>query len=150
MLLRCCGAAAVRHRCCSDQRGCSGGAVAARHCAAQQPRRYGATPLVRPRSGAVDSVWYARVLLLFSTSAQTNTGSKTFDCSLMSTRLQETSYPVRVSWENCLVPVGDTGTIPYHLCNVFPGTPGDCKQGAGDGCRMWVFNSWALGWSRDR
>ncbi len=32
-----------------------------------------------------DSVWYARVLLLFSASAQTDTGSKTFDCALVST-----------------------------------------------------------------
>jgi hypothetical protein len=32
-----------------------------------------------------DSVWYARVLLLFSASAQTNTGSKSVDCTLVST-----------------------------------------------------------------
>jgi hypothetical protein len=32
-----------------------------------------------------DSVWYARVLLLFSASAQTDTGSKLFDCALVST-----------------------------------------------------------------
>ena len=32
-----------------------------------------------------DSVWYAQVLLLFSTSEKTNTGSKTFDCALLST-----------------------------------------------------------------
>jgi hypothetical protein len=32
-----------------------------------------------------DSVWYARVLLLFSASAQTDTGSKSFDCALVST-----------------------------------------------------------------
>jgi hypothetical protein len=32
-----------------------------------------------------DSVWYARVLLLFSTSAMTDTGSKTFKCDLIST-----------------------------------------------------------------
>ena len=48
-----------------------------------------------------------------------------------------------------VVPVGDTGTIPYHLCNVFPGAPGDRRQGACDGCGMWFVNSWALGWSRD-
>jgi hypothetical protein len=29
-----------------------------------------------------DSVWYALVLLLFSTAAQTDTGLKTFDCAL--------------------------------------------------------------------
>jgi hypothetical protein len=32
-----------------------------------------------------ESVWYARVLLLFSDSAVTDTGSKTFDCALVST-----------------------------------------------------------------
>ncbi len=42
-----------------------------------------------------------------------------------------------------VVPVGDTGTIPYHLNNVFPGAPGDRRPGSGDGCRMWLVN---LGW----
>jgi hypothetical protein len=32
-----------------------------------------------------DTVWYARVLLLFSASAATDTGSKSFDCALVST-----------------------------------------------------------------
>ncbi len=32
-----------------------------------------------------DSVWYARVLLLFSASAMTDAGSKTFECALIST-----------------------------------------------------------------
>jgi hypothetical protein len=32
-----------------------------------------------------DSVWSARVLLLFSASAQTDTGSKLFDCAFVST-----------------------------------------------------------------
>ena len=32
-----------------------------------------------------DSVWYALVLLLFSATSQTDTGSKTFDCALVST-----------------------------------------------------------------
>ncbi len=32
-----------------------------------------------------ETVWYARVLLLFLTSAQTDTGSKSFDCELVST-----------------------------------------------------------------
>jgi hypothetical protein len=31
------------------------------------------------------TVWYARVLLLFSASAMTDTGSKSFDCALIST-----------------------------------------------------------------
>ena len=32
-----------------------------------------------------ESIWYARVLLLFSASAMTDTGSKSFDCALIST-----------------------------------------------------------------
>ena len=48
-----------------------------------------------------------------------------------------------------LVPVGDTGTIPHSMRNTFAGAPGDRRPGAGDGCRMWFVNSWALGWSRD-
>ena len=48
-----------------------------------------------------------------------------------------------------LVPVGDTGTIPHSLHNTFEGAPGNRRPGAGDGCRMWFVNSWALGWSRD-
>ena len=32
-----------------------------------------------------DSDWYARVLFLFIATAQTDTGSKTFDCALVST-----------------------------------------------------------------
>ena len=32
-----------------------------------------------------DTVWYARVWLLFSASAMTDTGSKTFECALVST-----------------------------------------------------------------
>ncbi len=35
-----------------------------------------------------------------------------------------------------VVPVGDTGTIPHHLRNPFPGAPGDRKPGAGDECQM--------------
>jgi hypothetical protein len=31
-----------------------------------------------------ETVWYARVLLLFSASAKTDTGSKSFDCALVS------------------------------------------------------------------
>ena len=47
------------------------------------------------------------------------------------------------------VPVGYTVTIPHHLRHHFPGAPGDCSQGSGDGCCMWFVNSWAFGWSRD-
>jgi hypothetical protein len=32
---------------------------------------------------------------------------------------------------------------------VLSGAPGDCSQGAGDGCRVCFFNLWALGWFRD-
>ena len=32
-----------------------------------------------------DTVWYARVLLMFSASAATDTGSKSFDCARVST-----------------------------------------------------------------
>ncbi len=32
-----------------------------------------------------DTVWYAQVLLLFSASAATDTGSKSFECALVST-----------------------------------------------------------------
>ena len=51
-------------------------------------------------------------------------------------------------------PVGDsvhrdTGTISHSMRNAFSGAPGDRRPGAGDGCRMWFVNSWALGWSRD-
>ena len=48
-----------------------------------------------------------------------------------------------------LVPLGDTGTIPHHLSNLFPGAPGDRRPGTGDGCRMWLVNSWTMGWSCD-
>ena len=41
-----------------------------------QPRGFFLTPA---------SVWYCRVLLLFSASALTDTGSKSFDCVLVST-----------------------------------------------------------------
>ncbi len=42
-----------------------------------------------------DTVWYAQVLLLFSASAMTDTGSKSFECALVSTL--ETYYDP----ENC-------------------------------------------------
>jgi len=123
-----------------------------------------------------DSVWYARVLLLFSASAMTDTGSKTFECALVSTMetyddpdngwlesvgsrvVYELDYKKPVLYvipiqsilgKLPVVPVGDTGTIQYHLRNTFPGAPGDRRMGAGDGCKMWFVNSWALGWSRD-
>jgi hypothetical protein len=70
-----------------------------------------------------DTVWYARVLLLFSASAATDTGSKSFDCALVST---QKSYD---DPEN--------------------GNHNNCRPVAGNGCGMWFINSWALGWSRD-
>jgi hypothetical protein len=46
-------------------------------------------PGIRVDNGAFvvspESVWYARVLLLFSASVMTNTGSKSFHCALIST-----------------------------------------------------------------
>jgi hypothetical protein len=38
-----------------------------------------------------ETVWYARVLLLFSASAMADTGSKSFDCALVST-LETVTY----------------------------------------------------------
>jgi hypothetical protein len=35
-----------------------------------------------------------------------------------------------------VVPASDTGTIQHHLCNVFPGAPGDRRPDVGDGCKM--------------
>jgi hypothetical protein len=145
------------------------------------------------------TLWYARVLLFFSASATTDTGSKSFECALVSTL--ETyddpengnymhdidyrhyclyscyiDYVCNARWLNRLatqdmldgnkdqafcgqarelseklpvVPVRDTGTIPRHLRDVFPGAPGDRRPDAGDGCKMWFVNSWAFGWSRD-
>jgi hypothetical protein len=42
-----------------------------------------------------------------------------------------------------VVPVGDTGTIPHHLHNVFPGAPR--RPDAGDGCRcgLSTLGPWA-------
>jgi hypothetical protein len=41
-----------------------------------------------------------------------------------------------------VVPVSDTGIIPYHLRNIFPGAPSNRKQD----CQMWFVNSLLLGW----
>ena len=60
-----------------------------------------------------------------------------------------------------LVQAGDTGTIPFELTarsqadidglrdQFYPGGIADTSPGAGDGCRLWHTNPWALGWSRD-
>ncbi len=52
-----------------------------------------------------------------------------------------------------VVPVGDTGTIPYCMCQHakdFVGAAFDTREGAGDGSRWWYINMWALSWSRER
>ena len=46
-----------------------------------------------------------------------------------------------------LVPVGDTGTIPFTMrkeTKDFPGASCDSKKGAGDGNRWWYINSTAM------
>ncbi len=43
-----------------------------------------------------------------------------------------------------LVPVGDTGTIPFSMRNEKPDFPGaicNSKRGAGDGNRWWYINT---------
>ncbi len=45
-----------------------------------------------------------------------------------------------------LVPVGDTGTIPFQMRGKsadFPGASCDKTQGGRDGCRWWYVNRWA-------
>jgi hypothetical protein len=52
-----------------------------------------------------------------------------------------------------VVPVGDTGTIPYSMrqhAEDFVGAAFDTSVGAGDGSRWWYVNTWALSWSRER
>jgi hypothetical protein len=49
-----------------------------------------------------------------------------------------------------LVPVGDSGTIPFSMRNEktdYPGAISDSKRGAGDGIRWWYINSTALKWA---
>ena len=48
-----------------------------------------------------------------------------------------------------VVPVGDTGTIPFRSRVPCDGAYGDRTKGGGDGCPLWYANSWAMGWSRD-
>ena len=53
-----------------------------------------------------------------------------------------------------VVPVGDTGTIPYSMqqhAEDFVGAAFNTREGAdGDGIRCWYVNTWALNWSRER
>ncbi len=49
-----------------------------------------------------------------------------------------------------LVPVGDTGTIPFTMrkeTKDFPGASCDSKKNAGDGNRWWYMNSTAMKWA---
>jgi len=49
-----------------------------------------------------------------------------------------------------LVPVGDTGTIPYSMrgeATDFDGGSCGSKPGEGDGSLWWCVNSWAMSWS---
>ena len=49
-----------------------------------------------------------------------------------------------------LVPVGDTGTIPFSMRHAKPDYDGatcDSKNGAGDGNRWWYVNSNAMKWA---
>ncbi len=52
-----------------------------------------------------------------------------------------------------VVPVGDTGTIPYCMqqhAEDFVGSTFDTREGAGDGGRGRYVNTWALSWSLER
>ena len=48
-----------------------------------------------------------------------------------------------------LVPLGETGTIPFDMRREsadFPGAACDKSHNSGDGCRWCQVNSWALTW----
>jgi hypothetical protein len=52
-----------------------------------------------------------------------------------------------------LVPVGDTGTIPFTMrkeSKDLPGASCDTKMGAGDGSRWWYINSVAMKWAKSQ
>ena len=59
-----------------------------------------------------DSVWYARVLLLFTATAQTDTGSKTFDCALVSTL---ETYAILITVINVIIDITVTILIIYII-----------------------------------
>ena len=52
-----------------------------------------------------------------------------------------------------LVRAGHTGTIPYSMRGeakerrYYPGAKCDTKEGAGDGCRVWFVNMYAMKWA---
>ena len=50
-----------------------------------------------------ESVWYARVLLLFSASAMTDTGSKSFDCALVSLETYDDPENGNYAYYTCYV-----------------------------------------------
>ena len=156
-----------------------------------------------------DSVYYCQIQLLFSFSAMTDTGSKSFDCALVSVLepyegafaggylnyLQYLNFLFVLQWgslhldylNHCLliglfgffvgrlagnrrisdayepdprkqpgehqnyqwvvpvdsiigklpvVPIGDTGTIPYSMAARFPGAHGDSRPDADEGCLL--------------
>jgi hypothetical protein len=52
-----------------------------------------------------------------------------------------------------VVPVSDTGTIPYCMrqhAEDFVGAEFGTREGVGDGSRWWYLNTGALSWSRER
>jgi hypothetical protein len=57
-----------------------------------------------------------------------------------------------------VVPIGDTGTIPFAMRPnardfvdaVFVDAVFDTSERSGDGSRWWYINTWALSWSRKR
>ena len=62
-----------------------------------------------------DSVWYSRVLLLFSASAQSDTGSKSFDCALVST-LETYDDPEHGNyWYYCIFVTIDNSSVLLRL-----------------------------------
>lgn len=126
----------------------------------------------------LDNVWFCRVLLLFSFVAKDDGGEQRHDCAFVSV-LEEYTGRRRPDWlaqadstiiyerknhqqvlyvvpiasilsRLPVVPVGDTGTIPFSMraeAAEYPGASCDSRQDAGDGCRWWYINSWAMTWS---
>jgi hypothetical protein len=75
-------------------------------------------------------------------------------CSIVYERLPDNQVFYVLSVESILgklpvVPVGETGTIPYCMEN-FVGAAFNTREGADDGGRWWYINTWALSWSRER
>ncbi len=49
-----------------------------------------------------------------------------------------------------VIPVGDTGTIPYSMLGEaadFPGGSFDTQKNKSDGSQWWYINTWALKWA---